>query len=69
METIAKKIKSEVPLTLFMEDPKENFEQLLKTRDLFKISKHNYQLYDQVLEFDQMDDESALLETNSKAGF
>ena len=57
----AMKIKSEDPLTLFMKDPKKNFEQLLKTRHLFKISMHNYQLYDLGLEFNQMDNESVIL--------
>ena len=56
----AMKIKSEDPLALFMRDPKKNFEQLLKSRHLFKISMHNYQLYDLGLEFDQMDNESVI---------
>ena len=55
------KKKSEEPLKLFMQNPKKNFQKLMKTHFRNKISTHNYQSFDLGLEFDQMDNESVIL--------
>ena len=55
------KTRSKDPLKDFMKNPKQNFDQILRSRHPFKVSLHNYQMYDLGLEFNQMDNEKIIL--------